>query len=137
MRRICLTLTMIWAAAWAFAQEVLPPDPAIERTIQNQFEAFLADDLDGAWAYASPNIQSLFQTPERFGRMVRDGYPMVWRPGQIDYLDLQTLGGLIVQRVQVTDRQGVVHVLGYQMIETGAGWQINGVRLLQAPQVGA
>jgi hypothetical protein len=128
---------MICAGAVAAAQEVLAPNPAIERTIQNQFEAFLADDVDGAWTYASPNIQRLFQTPERFGRMVEEGYPMVWRPGEIDYLDLQTLGGLIVQRVQVIDGQGVAHVLGYQMIETEAGWQINGVRLLRAPQVGA
>lgn len=137
MRRIYLAILMICAGAVAAAQEVLAPNPAIERTIQNQFEAFLADDVDDAWTYASPNIQRLFQTPERFGRMVEEGYPMVWRPGQIDYLDLQTLGGLIVQRVQIIDGQGVAHVLGYQMIETEAGWQINGVRLLRAPQVGA
>jgi hypothetical protein len=137
MRRVYLAILMICAGAVAAAQEVLAPNPAIERTIQNQFEAFLADDVDGAWTYASPNIQRLFQTPERFGRMVEEGYPMVWRPGEIDYLDLQTLGGLIVQRVQVIDGQGVAHVLGYQMIETEAGWQINGVRLLRAPQVGA
>ena len=137
MRRIYLAILMICAGAAAAAQEVLAPNPAIERTIQNQFEAFLADDVDGAWTYASPNIQRLFQTPERFGRMVEEGYPMVWRPGRIDYLDLQTLGGLIVQRVQIIDGQGVAHVLGYQMIETEAGWQINGVRILHAPQVGA
>ena len=137
MRRIYLAMMMICAGAVAAAQEVLAPNLAIERTIQNQFEAFLADDVDDAWTYASPNIQRLFQTPERFGRMVEEGYPMVWRPGQIDYLDLQTLGGLIVQRVQIIDGQGVAHVLGYQMIETEAGWQINGVRLLRASQVGA
>lgn len=137
MRRLILTLGLIWAAAWAQAQEVLAPNPAIESTIQSQFEAFLADDVATAWQYASPNIQRLFQTPENFGRMVREGYPMVWRPGRIDYLDLQTLGGLVVQRVQVTDRQGRVHVLGYQMIETEAGWQINGVQFLRAPEVGA
>ena len=137
MRRIYLAMMMICAGAVAAAQEVLAPNPAIERTIQNQFEAFLADDVDDAWTYASPNIQRLFQTPERFGRMVEEGYPMVWRPGEIDYLDLQTLGGLIVQRVQIIDGQGVAHVLGYQMIETEAGWQINGVRILRAPQVGA
>ncbi|RMA41272.1 DUF4864 domain-containing protein [Rhodophyticola porphyridii] len=137
MRRFILTLGLIWAAAWAQAQEVLAPNPAIESTIQSQFEAFLADDVATAWQYASPNIQRLFQTPENFGRMVREGYPMVWRPGRIDYLDLQTLGGLVVQRVQVTDCQGRVHVLGYQMIETEAGWQINGVQFLRAPEVGA
>ncbi len=137
MRGFVLAMAMMVSGLAAQAQEQLAPNPDIEATIQSQFEAFLADDIDTAWQFASPNIQRLFQTPENFGRMVEEGYPMVWRPGQIDYLDLQTLGGLIVQRVQVIDRQGRAHILGYQMVETETGWQINGVRILRAPAIGA
>jgi hypothetical protein len=39
--------------------------------------------------------------------------------------------------VLVTDAQGVPFVLEYQMIETPDGWQINGVQVLRAPEVGA
>ena len=120
MRGLILAMAMIVSGLAAQAQEHLAPNPDIEATIQSQFEAFLMGDIDTAWQFASPNIQRLFQTPENFGRMVETGYPMVWRPGQIDYLDLQSLGGLIVQRVQVIDRQGRAHILGYQMIETEA-----------------
>ncbi|MFW5641513.1 MAG: DUF4864 domain-containing protein [Roseicyclus sp.] len=130
---ICL---MLWAAT-AQAQEVLAPNPDIEATIRSQFDAFLDRDLGEAWQYASPGIQRLFGSPENFGRMVERGYPMVWTPGRVDFIDLQTLGGLLVQRVEVIDAAGNAHYLGYQMIETEAGWRIDGVRILRAPDVGA
>jgi hypothetical protein len=37
----------------------------------------------------------------------------------------------------IRDAQGALHLLDYQMIETANGWQINGVTLLPAPDVGA
>lgn len=122
---------------FAAAQELLAPNPDIEATIQSQFDAFLERDVGEAWQYASPNIQSLFGTPENFGRMVASGYPMVWTPAEVEFIDLQSLSGLIVQRVEVIDQSGTAHYLGYQMIETENGWRINGVQILRAPQVGA
>ena len=112
-------------------------NPAIEGVIQSQIEAFLADDFATAFTFASPSIQGIFGTPERFGMMVRQGYPMVWRPAEVRYLELEELGGRLWQKVMITDQAGAVHMLGYQMVETGAGWQINGVRILRAPDVGA
>ncbi len=121
----------------AQAQEVLPPDPDIEAVIGGQFDAFRAEDVQEAWQFASPNIQGLFGSPERFGTMVRQGYPMVWNPGEVNFIDLQQLGGLIVQRVEVIDQNGMLHYLGYAMIETENGWRINGVQVLDAPTFGA
>ena len=121
----------------AQAQEVLAPNPEIEAVIGGQFDAFRADDVQEAWQYASPTIQSIFGSPERFGVMVRQGFPMVWNPGEVDFIDLQQLGGLIVQRVEVIDQNGTLHYLGYAMIETENGWRINGVQLLEAPTLGA
>ena len=118
--------------AMAQAQEVLAPNADIEATIAGQFEAFIAEDVDTAWTFASPTIQQLFQSPGNFGRMVQQGYPMVWNPGQISFVDLQQLGSIIVQRVEVIDQAGTAHMLGYQMVETEAGWRINAVQLLRA-----
>lgn len=138
LRMSILVLAIVFAGFTSgAAQEVLPPDPGIEATISNQFNAFVSRDVDAAFSYASPMIQGMFGTPERFGTMVQRGYPMVWDPGQIEFIDLQTLGGVIVQRVQVIDQAGTVHYLGYAMIETEAGWVINGVQILRAPGVGA
>jgi hypothetical protein len=142
MRRMILTMTLILCgltvqAQDVQAQDVLAPDPDIEATIEGQITAFRAADLDTAWAFASPTIQRLFQTPQNFGRMVQEGYPMIWDPAEVDFIDLQAFGGVIVQRVQVIDQAGMAHYLGYQMIETDTGWQINGVRFLPAPDVSA
>jgi hypothetical protein len=137
MRLIFLALVMSLSAAWASAQEVLAPNPDIEATISGQFDAFVAEDVETAWEYASPNIQRLFGTPGNFGRMVQQGYPMVWNPGSVSFIDLQTFSGIIVQRVEVIDQSGTAHYLGYQMIETENGWRINGVQVLRAPAIGA
>lgn len=136
IRTLLAACLLLWATL-ASAQEVLAPNPDIEATIQSQFDAFLDRDVGEAWTYASPNIQSLFGSPENFGRMVETGYPMVWTPGRVAFIDLQTLGGRLVQRVEVIDQAGTAHYLGYQMIETDAGWRINGVQILRAPGVGA
>jgi hypothetical protein len=137
MKKLVLAIGLTFWATLAQAQEVLAPNPDIEATIQNQFDAFLDRDVGEAWQYASPNIQSLFGTPENFGRMVATGYPMVWTPGAVEFIDLQTLSGIIVQRVEVIDQSGTAHYLGYQMVRTENGWRINGVQVLRAPQVGA
>jgi hypothetical protein len=138
MRRF-LTAAALFAATLfslpSIAQDA--PRTEIEGVIQNQIDAFLRDDFDAAFTYASPNIKRLFGTSDRFGMMVRQGYPMVWRPSDVRYLDLETIDGRLWQKVMITDAAGAVHVLGYQMIETAEGWQINGVQVLQAPQVGA
>jgi hypothetical protein len=105
-----------------------PRNPAIETTIQNQLNAFIADDFATAFTFASPNIKG------NFGAMVTQGYPMVHRPANVQMLELRTVAGNLWQRVLITDASGETHLLDYQMIETADGWQINGVQLL--PEVG-
>lgn len=115
----------------AFAQEA-----PIQETIQNQIEAFQADDFAKAFAFASPNIKGIFGTAENFGLMVREGYPMVYRPSEVKMMDLRDVAGNLWQRVRITDQAGQAHYLDYMMIETPEGWQINAVQLLPAPDIG-
>ena len=81
-------LGFLWLATWflslamAKAESQSSSSPAIESVISKQIEAFRADDFATAFTFASPNIRSMFGTPDNFGVMVRRGYPMVWRPGQ-------------------------------------------------------
>lgn len=138
MRRGTLSLVLaVGLAMPVSATEVLRSEPGIEVTIENQIEAFQADDFIGAFTYASPTIRKLFGSPERFGDMVRNGYPMVWRPGEFRFLELREIDGLLWQQVLVRDEQGTVHLLDYQMIQTPDGWLINGVQILRPPDVGA
>ena len=105
----------------------------IEGTITSQIEAFKVDDFERAFTYATPTLQRFFQTPRNFERMVTQGYPMVWRPAEVDYLELREYGGDWWQKVQIIDQKGGRHVLLYRMLDTDAGWRIGGVRILEAP----
>jgi len=127
-----LVLALMLVSAPATAQ-----DRGIEDTITRQLEAFKIDDFGAAFDYASPNIKNIFRTPENFGAMVKQGYPMVWRPGEVTYLEQREIAGAIWQKVQIVDGAGRVHILDYQMIQTAEGWQINGVQLLRQPDVAA
>ncbi len=132
--RILAFVFGFWMAATAvFAQD----SDAIETVIGNQLEAFNDRDISEAWQYASPNIKRLFGDPGNFGMMVQQGYPMVWDNADVRFLELRDQGGMLWQKVMVRDAQGGLHILDYQMVETAQGWQINGVRLLPAPDVGA
>ena len=137
MRTLRLWMALSAAmVATAWAENVLPPEAGIEGTIQSQIDAFLVDDFARAFTFASPNIQGLFGSADRFGTMVRNGYPMVWRPEDVQFLELRDLDGRLWQKVMVRDQRGKLHILDYQMIETDAGWRINGVQLLPAPDLG-
>ena len=136
MRRLIPALGLSALTATAALAEG-PRNPAIEGTIQSQIDAFLVDDFATAFTFASPSIKGMFGNPDRFGTMVRQGYPMVWRPDAVRYLDLREEAGRQVQRVMITDQAGAIHFLDYYMTETTEGWQINGVQILSGAQVGA
>ncbi|MFP4326713.1 MAG: DUF4864 domain-containing protein [Paracoccaceae bacterium] len=107
-------------------------------TIRSQLDAFLAEDVERAFSHASPGIRDIFRTPENFGRMVREGYPMVWRPGRVDFLELREIDGAQWQKVMIRDAEGRPHVLDYRMEPDGqGGWKIDGVRILPAPDLAA
>jgi hypothetical protein len=121
----------LWSPAPAAAQE-----GPIQDTIRSQIDAFQADDFATAFTFASPNIKGMFRTPENFGAMVKEGYPMVYRPAQVEMGELREIAGNLWQRVRVVDQAGAAWFLDYMMVETAEGWQINGVQIMPAPDVG-
>jgi hypothetical protein len=115
-------------AAWA---------DTVQDVIGQQLDAFNARDLPTAFGFASPTIKRIFETPDNFGSMVARGFPMVWDNSDTRYLGLRADGASSYQQVMIRDQTGVFHVLEYKMIPVGDGWQIDGVQVLPAPQVGA
>ena len=109
----------------------------IRATIRSQIDAFLRDDFVAAFDYASPSIRNMFRTPENFGAMVRNGYPMVWRPSDVRFGELREIAGALWQQVIVQDAEGRSHLLDYRMIEVDGVWRISGVQILQMPEVAA
>ena len=135
-RLLIVGITSLCLSFAALAEDVTPSDPSIKSVIQSQIDAFQRDDFAEAFTFASPNIQRIFGSSERFGQMVRNGYPMVWRPADVQFLESRSIGGRLWQKVLIEDGNGALHVLDYQMVETVDGWLINGVQLLEAPRVG-
>lgn len=124
--------TAIFVTA-AAAQEVQRPEPDIEAVISGQMDAFLRSDVETAFGYASPSIRGMFGSAENFGAMVQRGYPMVWRPSDVQFGDLREIAGALWQQVIVTDSAGRIHALDYQMRKVEGEWRISAVQLLPAP----
>ncbi|MBN2907857.1 MAG: DUF4864 domain-containing protein [Rhodobacteraceae bacterium] len=120
----------LWLAMPAWAQSAAE---AVQAVIGAQMSAFEAGDEARAFGYASPGLRRFFGSSERFGAMVRQGYPMVWRPGAVRYLGLEGQGDARRQIIEITDGEGQTHRLEYSMIETPEGWRIDGVRFLPMP----
>lgn len=136
MRSLGLGLALAAGLAFGVAAQE-GRQAAITDVIQSQIDAFLADDFETAFTYASPTIRRMFGSPGRFGVMVRQGYPMVWRPSEVKFLGLKTKNGRLVQRVLLTDERGALHLAEYEMVQTADGWQINGVAILDGLGFGA
>lgn len=134
VRYLVAALVGLWATGMAFAQD---DGSQIRDVISSQVEAFQADDFETAFTFASPLIQGIFGSPERFGQMVQQGYPMVWRPANVEYTGLSERGGRTYQNVLITDQAGAVHLLEYEMIQTEDGWEINGVQFKRPSALGA
>ena len=122
---VCLAL-----ATGAFSQNA-----EIEATIESQLQAFLQDDFAEAFDYADETIKRIFETPERFGQMVTNGYPMVHRPKTYEFQDLREVAGGLYQNVLIEDQLGNLHIVEYAMQATPDGWKIRGVQVLRAPEV--
>lgn len=137
MRSLVLALLLVLALAPIRPGIADEPADSIQAVIEDQLSAFLTDDLEAAFAFASPTIQRKFGDPESFGRMVEMGYPMVWRPRSHQMRELIETELGPVQVVLFEDGQGRLHEAGYLMQQIDGVWRINGVHVRRAPGVGA
>ncbi|MEM7173389.1 MAG: DUF4864 domain-containing protein [Pseudomonadota bacterium] len=121
------------------AQSIDPDDQqAVVRVIEQQLSAFRIDDGAKAFSFASPHIQSLFQTPERFMAMVKSGYRAVYRPQVVEFLDGRQAGGRTAQAVRFIGPDGKAVIAIYEMEQQPDGtWRINGVQLVDTGEVGS
>lgn len=132
------TLRAAAAALMLAVAPALADDAAEIRTvIQNQLDAFSEDDWAEAFAYASPMIQQQFRNPQAFSRMVRGGYPMVWRPSRVEVGALEDGPRGPVQIMRFVDRDGAHYVAAYEMTRVDGVWRINGVRIQKIPDATA
>ncbi|WP_417206130.1 DUF4864 domain-containing protein [Antarctobacter sp.] len=138
MRKFMIGLAVAAALAGAVrAQDALTPNPQIQGIIQGQIDAFQSDDFVTAFDFASPGIKGTFRTPENFGAMVRQGYPMVWRPQDLRFGPLREIDGALWQQVLIEDAAGKRYVVEYRMEQVDGAWRISGVQVVPASGLSA
>lgn len=126
-----LTAAPVYATSVTSSDSNKAAELAIQSTISGQIKAFARDDAKAAFSFAAPSIQRQFGTPDRFMMMVLRGYPMVYRPSSIEFLDASPNGtGAVMQSVRISDAGGKVWIAFYNMRLVSKGeWRIAGVRM--------
>jgi hypothetical protein len=103
----------------------------IRSVIERQLQAFQNDDARGAFAFASPGIQTQFGFPENFMHMVKTAYPAVYRPRSVLFEELKTIRGVLTQLVLLLDPEGVpMRALYLMEKQPDKSWRINGCYLV-------
>ena len=99
----------------------------VRTTISSQIEAFKENNIEKAFTFAAPNIQAQFSNPEVFGLMVKNGYPIIWRPKSFKFTKFQDLGNQSIQRVLFQSHDGRLKTYDYILEKYDDLWKIAGV----------
>ena len=121
---------------WGLPEQQANADDStdIQKVISDQIAAFQRDDGTEAFSYASPNIRRMFGNADTFMRMVRQGYPSVYRPQSFEFQEVVEIEGRLVQDVLFVGPSGEVEIGSYLMERQPDGtWRINGVVMRKAP----
>jgi len=129
MNRRCALLAALAAAVVApplRADDVSAAEAkAVRALVEAQLAAFASDDAAKAFSYATPAIQAMFVTAERFLAMVRQSYPMVYRPASVRFLQPERVDGRLLQRVQMVDDEGAPWLVVYEVErQADSSWRI-------------
>tara|TARA_B100000963_G_scaffold203216_1_gene176965 strand:- start:662 stop:1093 length:432 start_codon:yes stop_codon:yes gene_type:complete len=124
---LVLLLFIIPLKAAVFADEGRTVMEAVRYTISSQIEAFKENDVKKAYTFAAPNIQAQFPNPDIFGLMVRNGYPVIWKPKNYKFTTFKDFGNRCTQRVLFQSYNGSLQSYDYILEKNGNLWKIAGV----------
>jgi Domain of unknown function (DUF4864) len=130
-------ITGIALALFTFAAFAAPPKghaelrqaewKAIQQVIGDQLKALKAGDGTKAMAFSVPGIREQFHTPERFLRMVREGYSPLLEARSSSFLEGAVVDGITIQPLQLVMPDNTVLVALYEMVRQDNGqWRIAG-----------
>ena len=104
---------------------------AVQRVVQAQLDAFAADNAELAFSLAAPSIREMFGDAGNFLQMVRTGYPVVYRPASVSFLQPEPDAKEVVQPVRLTDGQGHAWLAVYRVQrQKDKSWRIAGCVVL-------
>lgn len=132
---LCATLAVVHDAA--AAEKIGAADRrAIEQTLRRQLDAFLHDDADRAFAYATPDIRRMFGSSDSFMEMVRNHYEPVYRASSVAFIGIESFDGQWVQTVRIVDGEGRVwRALFTMKRQPDKSWKVGGCQLVQTSAI--
>lgn len=139
MRFVLAALLLFGMSRVAPATEIpLPATPA-QHIIAGQLAAMARDDGAAAYAFASPEIQAKFPTPDVFMGMVRQGYAPVYKPRSYAFAAGEVMGdGTLRQLVDLVAADGTGWTAEYFLRPGPDGsLKIIACRLSKKAEVGA
>ena len=102
-------------------------EKSVHAVVEGQLGAFERDDASKAFAYAAPNVREAVGTAANFMAMVRNSYPVVYRPASVGFLKPEGRNDLAIQRVQMTDASGDSWLAIYSLErQKNKSWRITG-----------
>ena len=122
---IALLISFLSTLVFADESEIVMKE--VRNTISSQIEAFKENNIKKAYTFAAPNIQAQFPNPDVFALMVRNGYPVIWRPKNFKFTKFQDLGNRSIQRVLFQSYDGRLETYDYILEKYDDLWKIAGV----------
>ncbi len=107
-------------------------EKAVRTVIEGQLAALAKDDASKAFSFAAPNVREAVGSPARFMAMVRNDYPVVYRPASVAFLKPESKGEQVIQRVQMTDASGDAWLAVYSLQrQKNKSWRITGCAVVE------
>jgi hypothetical protein len=128
-------ITIAFTACLVASTPVSAEDPVdmSRQVIQRQIDAFLKDDADTAYSFASPGIKARYPDKTAFFAMIRNSYQPVYHPGNYAFGRSKSIadGALILHEVTITGQDGKNWKALYKMARQPDGsYKIDGVLIL-------
>ena len=129
-----ITLTAGQLFAQSGSSEVpLEMKTGAQSIINGQFQAFRDRDHETAFSFASPSLQKIFGSTQRFIGMVKNGYSAIYDAQNWSFGRSRLEGDTIYQEVLVSGPDGRQWAALYQLNKEADGnWKIGSVRILPA-----
>ncbi len=129
-RWVSVALCLVLALGVKFA--LADPVDTAKSVIRAQIKAFLEDDAETAYSFASPGIREKFPDELVFFEMVKRSYQHLYRPGNFAFGRSKLVGKEVIQEVLIFGSDGKDWTAIYELVPQSDGsYKINGVLMVQ------
>lgn len=124
---LALLLTGLLMGTVITADVSAPPDEAgVQQAVARQLRALAAEDARSAYALTNDGLRAQFANAEAFLDTLRTEYPMVVDPISVLFMKPHSDGQMAMQKVRLTDSEGMAWLVTYLLERKDGRWLISG-----------